>query len=89
MVIAQGRRESGRIKRNLWRPTDTYCHTCRFFASDFGGNFTTDFTSITGNEWDAFFGNSAAGNPNGMVNRVGYPSSDHIITALPMGAKSG
>ena len=25
------------------------------------------------------FGNSAAGNPNGMVNRVGYPSSDHII----------
>ena len=50
-----------------------------FFASNFGGNFTTDFTSSTGNEWDAFFGNSAAGNPNGMINRVGYPSSDHII----------
>ena len=33
-----------------------------FFASDFGGNFTTDFTSIAGNEWDTFFGNSAAGN---------------------------
>ena len=49
-----------------------------FFASDFGGNFTTDFTSITGNEWDDFFGNSAAGNPNGMVNSVGYPSSEHI-----------
>ena len=52
-----------------------------YFASnvDFGENFSTDFTSIAGDEWDAFFGNSAAGNPNGMINRVGYPSSDHIL----------
>ena len=48
-----------------------------FFAGDFGGNFSTDFTTDTGDEWDDFFGNSAAGNPNGMINRVGHPSS-HI-----------
>ena len=48
-----------------------------FFAENSGGNFTTDFTTDTGNEWDDFFGNSAAGNPNGMINRVGYPTN-HI-----------
>ena len=50
-----------------------------FFASTFSGNFSTDYTSDAGNEWDSFFGNSAAGNPNGMINRTGYSSSDHIL----------
>lgn len=42
------------------------------------GEFTADYTTAAGNEWDTFFGISNAGNPNGMVNRKSYPGS-HII----------
>ncbi len=42
-----------------------------------------DFRTPTGEAWDQFFGNSNAGNPNGMVDRMDYSNSDHIkgITA--------
>ena len=50
-----------------------------FFAEPSGSYFTNDFRTVAGEEWDTQFGNSAAGNPNGMVNRAGYPESDHIL----------
>ena len=50
-----------------------------FFAWPSGTHFSTDFTTESGDEWDIHFGNSTAGNPNGMVNRTGYPESSHIL----------
>jgi len=50
-----------------------------FFARTEEAHFTTDFTTDAGDDWDTHFGNSTAGNPNGMVNRAGYPESDHIL----------
>jgi hypothetical protein len=41
--------------------------------------YTYDFRTSIGNELDAFFGMSAAGNPDGMVNRFGYPTGSHIL----------
>ncbi len=38
-----------------------------------------DFRTAIGNELDNFFGCSRAGNPNGMVNRVGFPNKSHIM----------
>ncbi len=43
------------------------------------GEHTYDFRTETGNVWDDYFGISAAGNPNGMVNRVGYTEGEHIL----------
>lgn len=43
------------------------------------GDFTDDFRTETGNAWDATFGISNVGNPNGLVNRKNYPS-DHILS---------
>ena len=50
-----------------------------FFATPFEGDFETDYRTETGTEWDGHFGNSNAGNPNGMVNRKGYPEGAHIL----------
>ena len=50
-----------------------------FFADSDIFPFIADFTTDAGDEWDSHFGNSDAGNPNGMVNRTGYPESDHIL----------
>jgi len=51
-----------------------------FFANPSSqGPYTYDFRTQAGNDLDVFFGISAAGNPNGMVNRAGYPSLNHII----------
>lgn len=50
-----------------------------YFAGTSGSHFTTDFTTPAGDEWDTHFGNSLAGNPNGMINRQGYPESEHIL----------
>ncbi|MBP6976919.1 MAG: Omp28 family outer membrane lipoprotein [Bacteroidales bacterium] len=50
-----------------------------FFATPMGGNYTTDFRTEAGTEWDTFFGISKVGNPNGMVDRIGY-NSDHILS---------
>jgi hypothetical protein len=49
------------------------------FAEPSGSYFTSDFRTNTGNEWDRHFGISAAGNPKGMINRSGYPESNHIL----------
>lgn len=38
-----------------------------------------DFRTPIGDELDNFFGCSLAGNPNGMVNRVGFPTKSHIL----------
>lgn len=44
-----------------------------------GGDFTYDFRTAAGTEYDSYFGISNAGNPNGMVNRKGYPG-EHILS---------
>ncbi|MGQ9819886.1 MAG: Omp28 family outer membrane lipoprotein [Candidatus Kapaibacteriales bacterium] len=38
-----------------------------------------DFRTTIGDELDAFFGMSSAGNPCGMVNRIGFPTKSHIL----------
>ena len=40
--------------------------------------YPTDFKSQAGTDFDTFFGNSLAGNPNGLVNRTGYGSASFI-----------
>ncbi len=40
--------------------------------------YPTSFTTTAGNAYDVLFGNSAAGNPNGLVNRVGYGTGSFI-----------
>lgn len=40
--------------------------------------YTDNFKSQAGDDWDTFFGNGAAGNPNGMINRKDYPALNHI-----------
>jgi len=52
-------------------------------------NFPEDFRSAAGDEWDVFFGISNAGNPNGMINRVGFPSTTHIVNPSAWAAKVG
>lgn len=49
-----------------------------FFAKT-DANYPTNYTTNAGNDWDAStgFGVGLAGNPNGMVNRMNYPSN-HI-----------
>jgi hypothetical protein len=50
-----------------------------FFSSPTSmGLFTTDFRSEAGNAWDLFFGVGAVGNPNGMINRIGFQQGNHI-----------
>lgn len=44
-----------------------------------GGDFTADFRTETGNTWDATFGISNVGNPNGMVNRKNFGTAEHIL----------
>ncbi len=44
-----------------------------YFAKPYFENdslFAADFTTEAGDAWDTFFGNSIAGNPNGLVDRV-------------------
>lgn len=38
-----------------------------------------DFRTTIGEELDLFFGMSNAGNPCGMVNRIGFPTKTHIL----------
>jgi hypothetical protein len=40
------------------------------------GSFATDFINSTSTAWDTKFGNSSAGNPNGMIDRIDYPSDN-------------
>ncbi|NVO02660.1 MAG: Omp28 family outer membrane lipoprotein [Bacteroidetes bacterium] len=52
------------------------------FAAPYSGAFSYDFRSPAGTEYDATFGISAIGNPNGMVNRKTVNSS---IVIAPSG----
>jgi hypothetical protein len=45
------------------------------FAQPIGGNFTYDFRTPVGNEYDGSFGASAAGLPRGLINRRDYSTS--------------
>lgn len=57
-----------------------------FFANPTSaGDFTYDFRSEAGTAWDNFFGVGMVGNPNGMINRVGYPNN-HISAPAGWGA---
>lgn len=49
-----------------------------FFARPTAPPYTYDFRNPVSEELDRFFGISRAGNPNGMVNRRGYPQK-HIL----------
>jgi len=47
-----------------------------FFAEPTSsGNYTADYRSETGNELDQFYGNSIAGLPNGLINRISFDSN--------------
>ncbi|TAH43438.1 MAG: Omp28-related outer membrane protein [Bacteroidetes bacterium] len=50
------------------------------------GALETDFRTSIGNDWDVLFGNSNAGNPNGLIDRMDYPSS-HIKAPAVWAAK--
>ena len=41
--------------------------------------FTYNFVVPEGQQWDSFFQISDQGNPNGMVNRMGYKQSQHVF----------
>lgn len=45
------------------------------FFADTDKVHTYNFKTPEGTELDKFFGNSDQGNPNGLINRVGYPNS--------------
>ena len=48
-----------------------------FFATT-NPTYPTDFRNTVGNAYDSQFGISTAGNPNGLVNRVGYGTGSFI-----------
>jgi thiol-disulfide isomerase/thioredoxin len=48
-----------------------------FFAT-VNSTYTTNLQTTDGNAYDSQFGNSAAGNPNGLINRVGYGTGGFI-----------
>ncbi len=41
-------------------------------------NYPTNYNTTVGTDWDVFFKVGLAGNPNGMVNRMSYPTNTHI-----------
>lgn len=49
-----------------------------FFAKPLAAPYDYDFRTVPGTDYDLFFGNGVAGNPNGLVNRMDYPTSTHI-----------
>lgn len=56
-----------------------------FFANPTSsGDFTYDFRSEAGTAWDNFFGVGMIGNPNGLINRIGYPNN-HITAPAGWG----
>jgi len=56
-----------------------------FFANPTAsGDFTYDFRSEAGTAWDNFFGVGLVGNPNGLINRLGYPNN-HITAPAGWG----
>ena len=55
-----------------------------FFAKPLSAPFDYDFRTAAGTTWDDFFGIGKVGNPNGMVNRTGYPAQ-HILSPSAWG----
>lgn len=55
-----------------------------YFAKPLAAPFDYDFRTPAGTSWDDFFGIGDVGNPNGMVNRVGYPAQ-HILSPSAWG----
>lgn len=55
-----------------------------YFAKPLSAPFDYDFRTAAGTDWDNFFGIGKVGNPNGMVNRGGYPSQ-HILSPSAWG----
>jgi len=55
-------------------------HAGWFAKATPAGDFTADYTTEAGDAWDAFFGISNVGNPNGMVNRKYFSSAEHILS---------
>lgn len=50
-----------------------------FFAEpSASGNYTADYRCETGNELDQYFGNSAAGLPNGLINRISFDGNSIV-----------
>ncbi|NVN94586.1 MAG: Omp28 family outer membrane lipoprotein [Bacteroidetes bacterium] len=60
-----------------------------YFATPSSPNFPEDFRTTAGTEWDNFFGISNVGNPNGLINRVGFPTTTHVINPNAWAAKTG
>lgn len=58
------------------------------FAKPTPPNYPEDFRTVAGDAWNDFFGISLAGNPNGLVNRKGYPGL-HIIAPGEWASKIG
>lgn len=58
------------------------------FAKPTPPNYPEDFRTSAGEVWNDFFGISLAGNPNGLVNRKGYPGL-HIIAPGEWSSKIG
>ena len=54
-------------------------HAGYFAEPSSSGLYTKDFTTETGDELDTYFGVSALGNPNGMVNRIGEGTGRVIL----------
>ncbi len=54
-------------------------HCGDFAIPDASGDFTADYRTAAGDAFNLKFGMSDAGLPDGMVNRVGFPSSNHVL----------
>lgn len=49
-----------------------------YFAEPKASPYGYDFRTVPGTDYDVFFGNGVVGNPNGLVNRQGYPTTTHV-----------
>lgn len=49
-----------------------------YFAEVAATKYTRNFNTEEGTTYDSYFGISNAGNPNGMINRIGWPNVSHI-----------
>jgi hypothetical protein len=59
-----------------------------FFAAPSGSHYSADYRTQEGNDLDQFFGNSALGLPNGLVNRSSFGGSTSIINRTDWASKA-
>lgn len=59
------------------------------YFSNVAGTYTTNFQTVDGTAYDTQFGNSTAGNPNGLINRVGYGTGSFIKQWSSWGTEIG